>query len=287
MLDDSNTDVWDDIIKVDKSLFSFDLHQIVLYKDLLFMLVKREFITFYKQTILGPLWILLQPLLTALTYIFIFGYIAGLSTDGAPKILFYLSGIATWTYFSTCLNKTATVFKDNQGVFGKVYFPRIVVPLSIIISNLYKFGIQFGIFILFWLYYVIFESLDYSFSVGFFVIPLLVVLMGLIALGLGLIITSMTTKYRDLVFLLQFGVQLFMYATPVIYPLSSLPEKYQSYMMLNPLTGILEGIKQPFLTPAMDFPWIAVLYSLVITLIVLFFGILVFNRTEKNFMDTV
>lgn len=281
----ANNEYWGEIISPKANRFNFI--EVLKYRDLLLMLVKREFITFYKQTILGPIWIVAQPLLTALTYIFIFGFIAGLSTDGSPRILFYLAGISAWTYFSTCLNKTATVFKDNQGVFGKVYFPRIVVPLSIIISSLYKFGIQFGIFAVFWLYYVFFESLEISFSVGYFMIPLLVGLMGLLALGMGLIITSMTTKYRDLVFLLQFGVQLFMYATPVIYPLSSLPEKYQGYMMMNPLTGILEGIKQPFLNPEAEFPWIAVAYSGVITLVVLVMGAVIFNRTEKNFMDTV
>lgn len=278
---------WDKIITSKVSYFDINLREIWTYRDLLFMFIKREFITFYKQTVLGPLWVVFQPILTSLIYIFIFGEIADLSTNGAPRILFYLVGVATWSYFATSLNKIATIFKDNQGIFGKVYFPRLVMPLSVISSTFIRFSIQFGVFLIVLLYYICFEEFDVSLTYGFLMIIPLLLLMAAIALGLGLIIASFTTKYRDLIFLLQFGIQLFMYATPVVYPLASLPEKYQSLIIFNPMTGILEGIKHPFLNPEINYPWIAIIISAVSALIFLSLGILVFNKTEKNFMDTV
>lgn len=275
------------VITSNKPVFSIDFKELWRYRDLLLMFVKREIIVTYKQTILGPIWFIVQPVLTSLMYIFVFGNIAGISTNGAPQILFYLSGVAIWTYFATCLNSTATVFKDNQGIFGKVYFPRLIIPLSIVISNLVKFFIQFGVFLLLWFYYIGFKDFSVQFGWEYIMLPILVVIMAALSMGIGLIITSLTTKYRDLIFLLQFGVQLFMFASPVIYPYETLPENIQNYMQYNPMCGILEGFKQPFLSSATEFPWHLVTFSAIISLVLFAIGALVYNRMEKNFMDTV
>jgi len=277
---------WTEVIKPKISLFDLRLGEAWHYRDLVLMFVKRDFVANYKQTILGPLWFLIQPLLTTLTFVIIFGQVAQISTDGLPQILFYLSGITVWNYFSETLNRTATVFRDNAGIFGKVYFPRLTMPLSIVISNLVRFSIQFALFLTIWCYYLVNTDKIYP-NFYLALTPVLLLLMGLLALGMGMIITAMTTKYRDLVFLLTFGVQLLMYATPVIYPLSELEGKSYKWLILaNPMTSIVESFRYGFLGTG-TFEWIYLGYSCFFTVLILTVGIVVFNKVEKNFMDTV
>ncbi|MDC0338344.1 ABC transporter permease [Flavobacteriales bacterium] len=273
------------IIKPKKSLLDINVKELFAFKDLLFLFVKRDFISVYKQTILGPLWFFLQPILTTVIFTFVFGRIAGLPTDGMPRALFYLAGITCWNYFSDCLTKTSSTFIDNQNIFGKVYFPRLITPLSIVISSLIKFGIQFFLFLLYYFYELSnYDTIHGNFTI--FLIPILIILMGLLGLGLGMIISSLTTKYKDLRFLIQFGIQLWMYITPVIYSLSSLTGKTRIIALLNPMTSIIETFKYAFLG-AGTFNVLHLLYTVVFTIIVLIAGILIFNRTEQNFMDTV
>lgn len=268
-----------------QSLFSLPLKEVWAYRDLLIMLVKRDFITFYKQTVLGPLWFIVQPLLTTVIYIILFGNIAKLSTDGMPQILFYLSGITVWNYFSESLTKTSSVFTTNAGMFGKVYFPRLIMPVSIVVSALMKFAVQFAIFIIVWLYYVIFtDTLQPNIYILF--TPVLILLMALFALGMGMIFSSLTTKYKDLTFLLTFGIQLFMYITPVVYPASALPEKYRFFVYLNPLSSIFEGFRNAFLGSG-TFNVVNIMWSALFILVILVIGTFTFNKVEKSFMDTV
>ena len=276
---------WDIIIQPQNSLLQLRLDEVWRYRDLLTLFVRRDFVAQYKQTILGPIWYFIQPLFTTLIFTVVFGNLAGISTDGIPPVLFYLAGITNWNYFAECLNKTATTFKDNQNIFGKVYFPRLVVPLSIVVSNLIKYSIQFILFLGFYGYFFA-KGTGVSLNSHSLLFPLLVALLAGLGLGLGLIVTSLTTKYRDLVFLIQFGVQLFMYATPVIYPLSEVPENYRWLSVLNPMTSIIETFKFGFLGQG-TFEWAYLGYSTVFTVVVLLMGIVIFNRTEKNFMDTV
>lgn len=276
---------WDFIIRPQSSLLQLRLDEVWRYRDLLTLFVRRDFVAQYKQTILGPVWYFIQPLFTTLIFTVVFGNLAGISTDGIPPVLFYLAGITNWNYFAECLNKTATTFKDNQNIFGKVYFPRLVVPLSIVVSNLIKYSIQFVLFLGFYAYFFA-KGTEVSLSSHALLFPLLVTLLAGLGLGLGLIVTSLTTKYRDLVFLIQFGVQLFMYATPVIYPLSEVPENYRWLSVLNPMTSIIETFKFGFLGQG-TFEWAYLGYSTIFTVAVLLLGIVIFNRTEKNFMDTV
>lgn len=283
---DKRDSKWDIIIEPKRSLFSLNLREVWEYRDLLRMFVLRDFVTIYKQTILGPLWFFIQPIFTALIYTFIFGNIANISTDGLPKILFYMSGSICWNYFADCLNKTSTVFKDNQAIFGKVYFPRLITPLSIIASGLLKFGIQLLLFICFLIFYYFFSDIDIHFNLEILLFPFLIILMGLLGLGFGMIITSLTTKYRDLVFLLQFGVQLLMYATPVIYPLSSMPEKYKWLIALNPMTSIIETFRYGVLGVG-SFSWYYLAYTSIFSIVILVVGTIIFNKTEKTFMDTI
>lgn len=272
-------------INSDQSLFSLPLKEVWAYRDLLLMLVKRDFITFYKQTILGPLWFIIQPLMTTAIYMILFGNIAKLSTDGMPQILFYLSGITVWNYFSESLTKTSSVFTANAGMFGKVYFPRLIMPVSIVASSLMKFFVQFVIFILVWLYYLTFtDSIQPNLWIIF--TPVLVLLMALFALGMGMIFSSLTTKYKDLTFLLTFGVQLFMYITPVVYPASALPEKYRFFVYLNPLSSIFEAFRYAFLGSG-TFNIVNILWSSLVIVIILIIGTITFNKVEKSFMDTV
>jgi lipopolysaccharide transport system permease protein len=280
---------WDLIIKAKSPVLDLKFQDLWHYRDLLFLFVKRDFISFYKQTIFGPLWFFIQPLFTTLVFTFVFGNLAGISTDGLPQQLFYLSGITAWNYFSDCLTKTSTVFRDNAGIFGKVYFPRLIMPLSIVVSNLVRFGVQLLLIIAMMVYYYFFPVVGSSFtpSYGLLLFPILVMLMALLGLGLGLIITAMTTKYRDLSFLVTFGVQLLMYGTTVIYPLSYAREKgYGTWVELNPMTGIIEAFRYAFLGKGEFTTW-SICYSILVTLIVLFLGIIIFNRTEKNFVDTI
>ncbi|ANE53625.1 ABC transporter permease [Flavisolibacter tropicus] len=276
---------WTEIIEPRTHLLDLRLRELWRYRDLVMMFVRRDFVSNYKQTILGPLWFFLQPLLTTLTFVLIFGQIAQLSTDGLPMILFYLAGVTVWNYFSETLNKTATVFKDNAQMFGKVYFPRLTMPFSIVVSNLVRFLIQFTLFLIVWVYYLIKKDAVHP---NYLVVltPFLVIMMGLLALGLGMIISAMTTKYKDLIFLLTFGVQLLMYATPVIYPLSSLSDKYKWLILANPMSSIVETFRYAFLGSG-TFNWGYLGYSFIATIIILLVGTIVFNKVEKSFTDTV
>ncbi|HCQ14056.1 ABC transporter permease [Flavobacterium sp.] len=280
---------WDLVIKGHSSLFDLKFGDLWRYRDLLVMFVKRDFVSFYKQTILGPIWFFIQPIFTTIVFSFVFGKLAGISTDGAPKYLFYLTGITSWAYFSDCLTKTSTVFRDNAGIFGKVYFPRLIMPLSIVVSNLIRFGVQLSLLLCMMTYFYFFPIAGASFHVTYaiFLFPVLVLLMALLGLGLGLIITAMTTKYRDLSFLVTFGVQLLMYGTTVIYPLSYAREKgYGHIVELNPMTGIIEIFRYAFLGKG-EFTAFSLGYSVLVTIVILFFGIVIFNKTEKNFVDTI
>ena len=253
---------------------------------MLFLFVKRDFISIYKQTILGPLWFFIQPILTTIIFTIVFGNIAGISTDGVPHVLFYLSGLTLWNYFSETLMKTSNTFIDNQNIFGKVYFPRLILPISVVLSSLLKFGVQFILFLLVFSYYFFYSSSEISPNSAILLIPLLIVLVGLLSLGIGIIITSLTTKYRDFRFLIQFSIQLMMYATPIIYPLSTLEGKIRSIALLNPMTSIIETFKFGFLGEGV-FNLYHLGYSIIFTIISLIIGILIFNKTEKSFMDTV
>lgn len=277
--------VWTEEIKSENSLFSVNLKELWHYRDLLFMLLKRDFITFYKQTILGPVWFFVQPILTSLIYVVLFGQVAKLSTDGLPQIAFYLSGITIWNYFSDSLVKTSSVFQSNASIFGKVYFPRLIMPLSIVFSNLLKFAIQFALFVGVVLYFT-FVKHSIQPNVWVLATPFLILLMAAFALGLGMIFSSMTTKYKDLTFLLTFGIQLFMYATPVVYPISAMPQKYLWLINANPLTGIFECFRYGYLGKGHFDPY-SLVYTTVFTLVLLVVGTVIFNKVEKGFMDTV
>ncbi|KQM63937.1 ABC transporter permease [Pedobacter sp. Leaf216] len=275
-------------IEAKASLFDLKLNEIWAYRDLLWLLVRRDFVSFYKQTILGPLWFFIQPLFTTVIFTFIFGNLAGISTDGLPKPLFYMAGITAWNYFSDCLTKTSTVFRDNAGIFGKVYFPRLIMPLSIVVSNLVRFGVQMVLFLIMSGYYYL-SGANFHPSWAISLIPVVVILMALLGLGTGMIISAMTTKYRDLAFLVGFGVQLLMYATTVIYPLSVALTKYPKYAWIikyNPMTPILETFRFGFLGEG-SFSWASLGYATVVTLGLLAFGIVIFNKVERNFVDTV
>ncbi|MES2544082.1 MAG: ABC transporter permease [Bacteroidota bacterium] len=279
---------WDLVIKENTSLFDFNFSDIWRYRDLLFMFVKRDFVSFYKQTILGPLWFFIQPIFTTLVFTFVFGNLAGISTDGLPQQLFYLAGITSWNYFADCLTKTGSVFRDNANIFGKVYFPRLIMPLSIVVSNLVRFGVQLLLLIIMMVYFKLFPAngTDFEITYAIFFFPILVILMAMLGLGLGLIVTALTTKYRDLTFLISFGIQLLMYGTTVIYPLSAAPEEYKKYIELNPMTGIIEAFRFAFLGKG-EFTVHSIIYSTIVTILILLIGILTFNKVEKNFVDTI
>ncbi len=272
-------------ITPNNSLFNLNLRELFAYKDLIHMYVKRDIVTVYKQTILGPLWFVIQPILTTVMFMFVFGNIAGISTDGIPGPLFYFSGIILWNYFSACLNTTSSTFTTNQAVFGKVYFPRLVVPVSVTISNLIKFLIQLAIFLIIYIVYII-KGTTIVPNAYALLSPILVLMCAGLALGFGIIFSSMTTKYRDLSFLLQFGIQLWMYATPIIYPLSTMPAGKQWIFQLNPMTSIIETFKYGVIGSGV-FSWGWLAYSFGFMLILLLLGIMIFNKVEKDFMDTV
>ena len=272
-------------ITAQHKLLDLKLQDTWAYRDLLWLLVRRDFVATYKQTILGPLWYLIQPVFTTVIYTLVFGGIAGISTEGLPGPLFYMAGITMWNYFADCLNKTSTVFRDNAGIFGKVYFPRLIMPLSIIISNLVRFVIQLLLFLAFMVFYD-FSGANIQPNVYMLLFPLLVLMMAGLGLGCGMIISSLTTKYRDLAFLVTFGMQLLMYGTTVIYPLSAAPEKYKWIVVANPMTGIIETFRYGFLGRG-NFSWELLGYSALFATIVLAAGIIVFNRVEKKFIDTV
>lgn len=279
---------WDLVIRGKSSLFDLNFADIWRYRDLLLMFVKRDFISFYKQTVLGPLWFFIQPIFTTIVYTFIFGSLAKIGTDALPKPLFYLCGITAWNYFADCLTKTSTVFRDNASIFGKVYFPRLIMPLSVVVSNLVRFSVQM-LLLLMTMAFFAWKGAAFHVTEAIFLFPLLIVLMALLGLGTGLIITAMTTKYRDLTFLVTFGVQLLMYGTTVIYPLSVARAKFHDYawiIELNPMTGIIEAFRYAFLGKG-EFTVASLGYSCVSTLVLLILGIVIFNKTEKNFVDTI
>jgi lipopolysaccharide transport system permease protein len=276
---------WTEVIESRRGLLDLRLKEVWRYRDLLLLLVKRDFVATYKQTILGPIWFFLQPILTTLTFTLIFGRIAGLSTDGIPQMLFYLAGITLWNYFSECLNRTANVFKDNAQVFGKVYFPRLVMPRSIVVSNLIKLGIQFSLFLGIWAYFLLTNDKVHP-NAAALLTPVLIVIMGALGLGFGMIISAMTTKYRDLVFLLTFGVQLLMYATPIIYPMSEIGPKYRWLIMANPMSSIIETFRYGF-TGSGTFSLQGLAYSAGFAVAVVILGTIIFNKVERSFMDTV
>jgi lipopolysaccharide transport system permease protein len=277
---------WDMLIEPTRNLLDLRLRELWRARDLILLFVRRDFVSVYKQTILGPLWYLIQPLLTTITFTVIFGNIANLPTDGLPQFLFYMSGTVIWGYFAECLNKTSNTFVQNANLFGKVYFPRLAVPVSILLSNLITFVIQFLLFLVFVLYFHLRGTALHPNWVWIALSPVLVLMMAGLGLGFGIIISSLTTKYRDLRFLVTFGVQLLMYATPVIYPVSSIPEKYRWLIYANPLTPVVEAFRYGFLgAGTVDAGHL--LYSLGFMLVVVLAGALVFNRVEQTFMDTV
>lgn len=277
---------WSMIITPHRNWLDLRLGELWRYKDLVMLFVWRDFVSVYKQTILGPLWYLIQPLLTTLTFTVIFGNIANLSTDGLPRFLFYMSGTVTWSYFADCLNKTSNTFVNNAHLFGKVYFPRLAMPVSILISNLITFLIQFAMFLVFVFYFAL-RGTSIRFNwLWLFLSPVLVLMMAGLGLGFGIIISSLTTKYRDLRFLVTFGVQLLMFATPVIYPVSSVPARFQWIIQVNPMTSIVEAFRRVFLgAGTVSLPGLAYSFGFMLAVVVL--GSIIFNRVEQTFMDTV
>ena len=282
-------DKWLIEISPSNRLLDLNLKQVWRYKDLLFLFVKRDVITLYKQTILGPLWYLIQPLFTTVIFTLIFNNLAGIQTGGIPPFLFNLAGVTTWNYFKECLTATSDTFKKNEQIFGKVYFPRVIMPISIVISNLLKFGIQFGIFIAFYIYYYFFSESSLTLSVNALAYPLVILAMGLLGLGLGMIISSMVTKYRDLSFLVSFGVQLLMYISAVVYPISLAKEKFPEFAWViehNPLAYLIEITRYVLIGEGVVTSF-GIIYISSITIVVLIAGLLIFNKTEKSFIDTI
>lgn len=281
------TDHWDLEIKPKASLFELNLKEVWRYRDLMMLFVRRDFVAQYKQTILGPLWHVIQPVLTTIMFLFVFHTVAGIDTDGIEPILFYMSGITIWNYFSTCLTATSNTFVANAHIFGKVYFPRLVLPLSIVISNIVKLGIQFGILFLGMVWFALFRNIPIQFGAHWLLIPLLIIIMAGIGLGLGIIISSLTTKYRDFTVLIGFAVQLLMYATPVPYPLSFLKNnRFASIIEWNPLSPIVEGFRYALFKTS-NFDLLSLGYSVVFMIVVLVIGALYFTKVERTFMDTV
>ncbi len=276
---------WDLVITPKKNILELNLREVFEYKDLLMMFIKRDIVTVYKQTILGPAWFFIQPLLTMLIFIIVFNNIARIPTDGLPPSIFYLAGIILWNYFSDCLNQTADVFYTNSYIFEKVYFPRLVVPLSKIVSAFIKFLIQLSLFFAIYLYLYI-KGATIAPNISVFLLPVYLLMMAALGLGLGIIISSITAKYRDLKFLVSFGVQLGMYISPVIYPVSTLPEKYQAIMFWNPFSHLLEGFKFSLLG-AGDLNVNGLCYTALVAVLMMVTGLLLFHRTEQDFVDTI
>jgi lipopolysaccharide transport system permease protein len=276
---------WDLVIQPRKQWFDLHLQDLWRYRDLILLFVKRDFVTFYKQTVFGPLWYIIQPIFTTIVFTVIFGKVARISTDGVPPFLFYLTGNIAWNYFASCLNETSTTFVKNAAIFGKVYFPRLTVPVSVVIIGLVKFGIQFALFLGFYIYFIAAGSLVRpTFLVLLF--PVLILQMAVLSLGTGILISSLTTKYRDLSFVMTFAIQLWMYASSVVIPASSIPQKYLSIYMLNPMASIIEMFRYAFLGQGVvDAVYMSISWT--VTIAVLFVGIMLFSRIEKSFMDTV
>ncbi|MBS7255471.1 ABC transporter permease [Flavobacterium branchiicola] len=284
----NNNNSWLFEITPKNKFFTLNLKEVWQYRDLLFLFVKRDVITVYKQTVLGPLWYLIQPLFTTITFTIIFNNVAGISTGPVPPFLFNMAGITVWNYFTSCLNGTSDTFKSNAGIFGKVYFPRIITPLSVVISNLIKFGIQFLIFIAFYIYYN-FQGYNLSLNKLTIFFPLLIVIMGIFGLGLGMLISSMVTKYRDFSYLVSFGIQLLMYLSAVMYPMELIKAKMPQYAWIvkyNPLAYIIETARYMLLNVG-EISIFGLFYTVALTIAIFFIGLLVFNKTEKSFIDTV
>ena len=286
MTDPNQTgDSWDMVIEPKTSWFDLRLNELWQYKDLLFIMVKRDFIAAYKQTILGPVWHFLQPLFTTIVFVIVFSKIARIPTDNVSAPLFYLCGLTLWNYFSACLNGTSNTFIANAGIFGKVYFPRLIIPLSVVISNAIKLGIQLLLLIAMLFYYAL-SGYPINIGLNLLWVPVLILIVALLGLAMGILISALTTKYRDMSVLMSFGVQLLMYATPVIYPLSYIPEKYKTIIGLNPLTWLTEAFRKGLLGEGVvNLPMLG--YSAALTLILLMGSIMVFSKVEKTFMDTV
>jgi lipopolysaccharide transport system permease protein len=276
---------WDAIIESRSSIFDLKIHEIWLYRDLLSLFIKREIVVSYKQTILGPLWFFIQPILTTLMFLLVFNKIAGLPTGGMPPVIFYISGIIVWNYFSDSVRLTSDTFVKNSNVFGKVYFPRAIMPLSVVLSNLVRFSTQFVLFLLVYFYFAL-TGYKFQANAAIVLLPVLLLIIAVLALSFGLLISAMTTKYRDLVFLVQFGIQLWMYGTPVIYPLKLIPAKYRIFILLNPVSSVIEAFKYAF-TGSGEVPGFWLMYSACFAVVFFLISLAVFNKTEKKFMDTV
>jgi lipopolysaccharide transport system permease protein len=276
---------WTTEIRPRKGWFDIDVSELWRYRDLIILFVRRDFIAYYKQTVLGPLWFLLQPLLSTIVFTIIFSNIANIPTDGLPPFLFYMAGVVPWTYFASCLTQTSSTFIANAGIFGKVYFPRIVVPISVVITNLLTFAIQVGLFLVLLVYFIVSGAAVHP-NAWILVVPLLLVQMAALGLGTGILISSMTTKYRDLAYALAFCVQLWMYATPIVYPLSQIPAAWQWVFVLNPMTAIIETFRYAFLGSGAIQPWMMGV-SIGMTFLILVLGLVLFNRVERTFMDTI
>lgn len=281
----SEQENWTLVLRPQRAWWDLRLGELWQYRDLVMLFVWRDFVAYYKQTILGPLWYLIQPILTTVVFTVIFGNIAQLSTDGLPPFLFYLAGNTVWGYFANCVQNTANTFAGNASIFGKVYFPRLTIPISVVLSNMISLAIRFVVFLAFFAYYLFIGAEIYP-NWWILSLPLLVLLMAGIGLGVGIIVSSLTTKYRDLQQLVSFGVQLLMYATPVIYPISSLQKEWQWVLLINPMTPIIEMFRYAFLGVSSLAP-IYILYSAVFMVVILIVGVLIFNRVESTFMDTV
>lgn len=281
------SDGWTTVIRPSGSLFAVNLAEIWRYRDLCAMFIKRDIVTMYKQTVLGPLWFFIQPVMTTAMYMVVFGRIAKIPTDGVPPPLFYLAGICLWQYFASCLTKTSSTFVANASIFGKVYFPRLVVPVATVTSHLIKMAIQFLLLVVAYLYFVFFNEAQVRPTVYVLFLPVLVAMVSGLSLGFGILFSSMTTKYRDLRMMLSFMVQLWMYATPVIYPMGMIKGDHLRFVMqLNPLTGIFEAFKYGLLG-AGTFSWGMLVYSACFTIVLVMLGVVVFNRVQKSFIDTV
>jgi len=276
---------WDLVIKPKNRLFDLKLKQVWIYRDLLWLLVRRDFIAFYKQTVLGPVWFLIQPMFTVGVYVFLFGTVARISTGEIPMPLFYLSGILTWTYFSETLLKTSSVFRDNIQIFSKVYFPRLIMPLSILFSNLLRFFAQLFLFSMLLIYYKL-KNFDITIGPQILLFPFELILLAMLALGFGLIVSAFTTKYRDFAMLVTFSINILMYACPVVYPIEALPQTAQKIINLNPLTQIIQLVRFSFFN-SVAIDWIYVLFTVIVSILVLLGGLIIFNRVEKNFIDTI
>ena len=285
MNQDNKAEIWDSIIEPKSEWFNIPFGEIYRYRDLIYMFIKRDFVTFYKQTILGPLWYIIQPLVNSGIFTIIFSKLAKIPTDGIPPFLFYMAGTVAWGYFSECLTQTSNTFVVNREIFGKVYFPRMTVPIAIVITGLLQFIIQFVIFLGFLLYYWS-QGAQVAPTIMVFTLPLILLQMAILGLGMGVLISSLVTKYRDLTFAMTFAVQLWMYITPVVYPLTQVPEQYRIFYVLNPMVSIVESFRGAFLGVSTIEPN-HILISIMVTLGIFFTGVVLFSRIEKTFMDTV